>query len=317
MDLDSASVPTKPELNREAEDYLRALAVERNYSPSTIRTYRWSLEVYFSWCAEAGVDPLHPSRRQLRSYLGNLRASGLERTTINRHLSALKGYFGWMLVSERISDDPTSTLQGLKRNRSLPSKLSPEEMSRVLAVHNLDVASEPLTMTQARDLRDKALLELLYATGLRISEASRLSFSTIDIPHRQVRVLGKGSKERIVPLHDICAHSLARYISLGRPIIATENSPKDLVFLGNRGGSYSPDSIRKMFKNTLIKANVDPSYSPHDMRHTFASDLLEGGADLRSVQELLGHASLSTTQVYTHLSPSYLQSIHHQAHPRG
>ena len=161
-----------------------------------------------------------------------------------------------------------------------------------------------------------ALLEFLYACGARVSEASGLLAANVDFGSGQVKVFGKGSKERIVPLHDMAVSSMRAYATWARPLILRDRTC-DYFFVSTRGNRMGTDAIRKMFKDALRQAGLDESLSPHDMRHTFATDLLDGGADLRSVQEMLGHASLSTTQIYTHLSPGRLKQVHARTHPRG
>ena len=297
--------------------YIRSLEVEQNASPHTIRSYETDLKAYLAWCERGGTAPLSPGRRRLRAYLGYLNAAGYARTTINRHLSALRGLFGWLVVTGRADDDPTTTLTGLKKHTRLPRKIPARDMAQVLAIHAEAARNETDEKLCAAHLRDQAVLELLYASGCRVSEASNLHLADIDFPQRLARVFGKGSKERIVPLHDISLESLRTYLKLARPVLYERNRSADWLFLSNRGNRYSEDAIRTMFKKTQAEAGIPESYSPHDIRHTYATDLLEGGADLRSVQELLGHASPSTTQVYTHLSPAYLKQIHGTAHPRA
>jgi len=165
-------------------------------------------------------------------------------------------------------------------------------------------------------MRNQALLEFLYACGARISEASGLLTVNVDFSSGQVKVFGKGSKERIIPVYDLALSTIEKYLATARPVLLGKKA-SDALFISTRGNAMSTDAIRTVFKGILERAGVDGSLSPHDVRHTFATNLLEGGADLRSVQEMLGHASLSTTQVYTHLSIAHLQEIHHQAHPRG
>ena len=299
------------------ERYVTALAVERNTSRHTVRSYRTDVQAYLDWCERNQVDALHPDRRILRAYLGNLSAAGYAHTTINRHLSAVKGFFGWLLTAGLIEDDPTTTLSGLKKEKRLPRKIPASELAAIFAVHGAkDATGKPRKQTP-QEYRDQAVLEFMYASGCRISEIARLCVGDIDLAERQVRLFGKGKKERIVPIHDIAIESLRTYLMLGRPALLQPDSPRELFFLSNRGKRYSEDLIRRMFARTLLEAGVKGGYTPHDMRHTFASDLLEGGADLRSVQELLGHESPSTTQIYTHLSPDYLKKTHERAHPRG
>lgn len=298
------------------EDYIESLIVERNVSEHTARAYRTDLEAFLRWCARRDVDALAVTHRQLRSYLGELDAARYARTTVNRHLSSLRGFYEYLTLVGAVRDDPASVLSGPKQSRHLPHVLQPAEMVRLLTVHGpTDEQGNPREQTPA-DMRDQALLEFLYACGARISEASNLRLFDIDFQTRLVKLFGKGRKERIIPLHDLCVDALQRYLRKARPtLLGTKRS--EFFFISNRGNHMSADSMRLVFKDTVRQAGLDERLSPHDMRHTFATDLLDGGADLRSVQEMLGHSSLSTTQIYTHLSPARLKQVHNQAHPRA
>ena len=298
------------------DEYVGSLRVERAASPHTVRSYRCDLEAYSRWCRRHGVDPLAVTHRQLRSYLGELDAARYARATVNRHLSSIKGFYGWLELRGAVGADPSDSLSGPKLSRHLPHVLRRDEMERLLAVHGpVDAAGFPREQSPA-DLRDQAILELLYACGARISEAASLNLGDIDFSSRLVKVFGKGRKERIIPLHDICVETLRRYLREARPLLLGGAS-SERVFISTRGNPLSADAIRKMFKATVRSAGLDERLSPHDMRHTFATDLLAGGADLRSVQEMLGHEGLSTTQIYTHLSTARLKAAHAQAHPRA
>lgn len=198
--------------------------------------------------------------------------------------------------------DPACLLQGPKQPKSLPHVIRPADMARLLSVYGKRDAQGNERAQSPTDLRNQALLEFLYACGARVSEASGLKVGNVDFASGQVKVFGKGSKDRIIPLHDLAVSSLRAYLTAGRPRIL-DGKQSEYVFVSTRGNRMTTDAIRKVFKAALREAGLDETLSPHDMRHTFATDLLDGGADLRSVQEMLGHASLSTTQIYTHLSP--------------
>ena len=299
------------------KSFIRSLQAERNASWHTIRSYESDLDAYLRWCMSKSVDPIQPSRRALRAYLGYLNAAGYKRATINRHLSALRGFFNWLVITDQVNDNPTTTLTSLKKQPRLPHKIPAAELAAILSIHGPSEIGGTAREQSCEDLRDQAVLELLYASGCRVSEASGLRLSDVDFGMHQIKVLGKGGKERIIPLHDISLSSLRAYLSYARPALSEKGPSSDWLFLSNRGNRYSEDAIRRMFSTTQKKAGLPGDYTPHDLRHTFASDLLEGGADLRSVQELLGHASPSTTQIYTHLSPGYLKHVHATAHPRG
>ena len=303
-------------IERYLDGFLDSLRVERNASEHTIRSYRIDLEAFLRWCSRRHVDPLKATHRQLRNYLGEMDAAQYARTTINRRLSSLRGFYAWMCLKGIIENDPAGVLAGPKQSRHLPHVLQQGEMVRLLCVHGpYDESGEKREQTPS-DLRDQAILEFLYACGSRISEASNLTLQDVDFNTRQVKLFGKGRKERIVPLHDMCVISLKAYLKDGRPELL-QGGVSDRFFISNRGKPMSADLMRKMFKATIRAAGLDERLSPHDMRHTFATDLLDGEADLRSVQEMLGHSSLSTTQIYTHLSPARLKEVHAQAHPRA
>lgn len=300
-----------------AARYCDSLRVERNYSPHTVRNYMADLRAYLSWAQRCGVDALHPTHRQLRRYLAELDQARYSRATVNRRLSAVRGFFGWLVAAGRLETSPAGVVAGLKERKELPHRIAPADMARILSVWS-DRGPDGSAREQGPvDMRNQAILEFLYACGARVSEAAGLLATQVDMAQKQVRIFGKGGKERIVPIHDIALESMSRYLEHGRPALLSADRPTDRFFVSSRGNPMTTDAIRKMFKQTLARAGVAGDYSPHDMRHTFASDLLEGGADLRSVQEMLGHSSLSTTQVYTHLSAGRMKSVHHQAHPRG
>ena len=298
-------------------EYLDALRYERGLSEHTLRGYSNDLQAFLRWCARRDVAPLAATHRQLRAYLAEMDAARYTRKTINRRLSSLRGFYRWMAFMGAIKADPAEALMGPKNSRHLPHVLKQRDMERLLAVHGpLDSQGNPREQTPA-DMRDQALFEFLYACGARISEAAGLRVRDVDFDAKLVKLFGKGSKERIVPLHDLCIRAMQSYLLHARPLLLEGKPATDSFFVSNRGNPMSADAMRKRFKDTVRAAGLDDHLSPHDMRHTFATDLLDGEADLRSVQEMLGHASLSTTQVYTHLSAARLKEAHHQAHPRA
>lgn len=300
-----------------AARFCDSLRVEQNASQHTIRNYGVDLRDYLRWAQREKIDPIALSHRQLRRYLAELNAAQYSRRTVNRRLSALRGFFGWLVITGVIEASPADVLHGLKEDKVLPHRISAKEMVRILSIWGpVDLEGSPRQQS-AVDLRNQAILEFLYACGARITEASELRLENVNFHEGYVRVFGKGSKERIIPIHDVALHSLQAYLNAGRERLLAGHAPNEFFFVSTRGNQMGTDAMRKMFKDTLAQAGVNGSYSPHDMRHTFASDLLDGGADLRSVQEMLGHVSLSTTQIYTHLTPGRMKSVHSKAHPRG
>lgn len=315
--LDAAPEGADPEPWELAGRFCEALAVEQNASGHTVRNYSIDLQDYLRWCARARVDAIHPGHASLRRYLGDLTQARYSRRTINRRLSAVRSYFRWLSINGYIDSNPADLIHGLKEGRVLPHRIPAQEMVRILSVWGPASYDGTSREQGPSDLRNQAILEFLYACGARITEASGLRLDCVDFVQKQVRVFGKGGKERIIPIHDLAIDALERYRDAARPMLLKNHGESPFFFVSTRGNQMGTDAMRKMFKETLRRAGIDASYSPHDMRHTFASDLLEGGADLRSVQEMLGHSSLSTTQIYTHLTAERLKGVHHQAHPRG
>lgn len=283
------------------------LSAERNLSPNTVRAYKNDLVAFVAWMDRTGVGIDVVNHRRLRAYLGELEQARYSRRTINRHLSAIRRFFAF-LVNEGVLDaDPSQVVQSPKQPRVLPHAMSHAEVEALLA------ATDTSTPQGVRDL---LVLELLYGMGARVSELSGIDIRDIDFNQGQIRVMGKGSKERILPVHPYALRLVRAYLADVRPQWAGPKS-SDALLLSTRGNRLSPDAIRTILKRLLATAGLDTTYSPHSLRHTFATHLLEGGADLRSVQELLGHATLSTTQIYTHLSIGTLKDVHRQTHPRG
>ncbi len=300
------------ELLAQIDDFIVFISCVEGLSPETVRAYGQHLEAYADWCESHAVDGLDPSSRDLRSYLAEFRRDGRASTTVAAHLSALRSFFRWLEYSgHRAGAVPLATVAP-KQRRELPHVLTAEELAALFDAPDL---SCPV------GLRDAAMLELFIATGARISELSRIELGDVCVAERQVRLLGKGSKERIVPLYARAIEVYERYLENGRPILlrppALGGDACRAVFVSDRGRAMNSDALRYRFDVLKRKAGISSDITPHAMRHTFATELLGGGADLRSVQELLGHASLSTTQIYTHLTPDRLKSAVARAHPRG
>ena len=289
------------------EGFAAYLLHERGLSGNTVRAYLQDVGDYLRWCERAGVQPLDTDHRAFRRYLAELDRARYSRRTVNRRLSSLRTCYGWLVPTGQAKSDPTAVIVSPKQPKALPRRISSADLDKLLTVSDL---STP------QGLRDQAMLELMYASGARIGEMAGLRVSSVSFPARQVTLMGKGSKQRIVPLHPLALDTLVRYLADGRPQLVGPASG-DALFLSSRGNPMSADALRKAFKRCCTAAGLPADIHPHDMRHTFATDLVENGADLRSVQELLGHSSLSTTQIYTHLSTAHLKDEHHQAHPRG
>lgn len=300
---------------REAvDDFIRFVSCVEGLSPETARAYDQHLDAFCSWVCRAGVDPFELDPRSLRKYLSFLAASGYSPSSINAHLSAIRSFYRWLELDGRIDTDLVSCVVSPKEPKRLPHVLSHAQVSALLDApdNSCDIG-----------MRDAAILELFYASGARISEVSSLDVDSIDFHARSVRLFGKGSKERIVPLYKKALELVESYIEVARPRLIERSgkawapSLADPLFISRRGNRMSAAAIRKMFHTYASAVGIPDDITPHALRHTFATDLLAGGADLRSVQELLGHSSLSTTQLYTHLTPDRLLSSVVQAHPRA
>ncbi len=293
------------------ESFLLSLKSERNYSEHSLRAYTGDLQLFQEWLEAEELPLSELDNRSMRSYLAVLSEKGYSKTTINRRLSAVRSFMHW-LAEQGILESTAASTAGPKNPRQLPRVVSTADLERLL---------QPSTTGEPVDLRDDAIFELMYATGARISELAGLRLRDIDAAEQLVHYWGKGNKERVVPLHKLALKKLERYLQEARPrLIQTQKVSGEeagRVFIGKSGKPMSADSIRVAFKHRLIQVGVDSSVSPHDIRHSFATDLLTEGADLRSVQELLGHEHLATTQIYTHLSIGHLQETTRKAHPRG
>lgn len=287
--------------------YITHLTIVRNASPATVRAYATDLAQYADWCERAGKHPQTVSYRDLRGFLAELDRARYARSTIARKLSALRAFHAFLSQQGLAPGSPAAVVSTPRRQSRLPVAATPEALSALIDAPD---AATPL------GLRDRAILELLYASGVRVAELVGLDLGDLDLAHGRMTVLGKGSKERIVPLHQAAVSVLRAYLADSRPRLRKPHTP-DAVFLNRSGDRLSTGAIRRLMKRCLLATGERLDLSPHALRHSYATHLLEGGADLRSVQELLGHVALSTTQIYTHLSVGRLRDLHRQAHPRG
>jgi integrase/recombinase XerD len=285
--------------------YLEHVLIEKGLSENSLSGYSADLTSLLVFLREKAFRLEDLTDRTLFLYLTFLRAKGLQSRSLARHLSSLRGFFAFALDQRWYKEDPGHLLENPKLPKKLPEFLSREEISRVLAL--------PDTSTRL-GMRDKAMLELLYAAGLRVSELIQMKVLDYDAQTGLLRVFGKGAKERLVPIHYVAQDVLNRYLQNTRP---TFRPAEDCMFLNRSGKGLTRQGVWKLIKNYAVKADIKRSISPHTFRHSFATHLLEGGADLRTVQLLLGHSDITATEIYTHIQAGRLKSIHQQFHPRS
>lgn len=290
------------------EKYKKHLELERAVSEYTVRNYVNDIRGFLDFLTEKGIGSLQKvSRSTFRLYLARLGEQGISRASISRKISALRSFYKYLRREKLIDSDPLATLSAPKLEKRLPTFLTHGEMAKLIDAPDI---STP------QGLRDRAVLELLYASGLRVSEITALDLKDIDIASRQLRVWGKGAKERIVLIGVPAAEALKLYLDLGR-INLEGKAEEQAVFLNRFGKRIAERRIQYIMKKYARQAGLDLRVFPHIMRHTFATHLLDGGADLRVVQDLLGHARLSSTQVYTHVTQSQIRRNYLAAHPRS
>jgi site-specific recombinase XerD len=274
-------------------------------SPSTIRAYRSDTEQFVVWAHEHGCDhPKKVTKRLLREYLAYMTERGDQRTSIMRRRASLRSYFVWLVERGYLAESPAARLSAPRPPAQLPKIVIREQLESLLDDDWGD--DEWATL-------DRAVCEVLYGAGLRVSELCGLNVNSVDFSQGLLRVLGKGRKERIVPLHPRGLAMLQLWLDGDRDDVANADSPPDALFYNRRGNRLGTRDVRRILDSRVSRGHIHP----HALRHTYATHLLEGGADLRVVQELLGHESLTTTQLYTHVSKSRLQKVHHDTHPRG
>jgi len=279
-------------------------------SPATVEAYRRDVEGFVTWAERGGLTgPEAVTRLTLRRYLANLSTRTYAKRSIARKASSLRRYFAWLRRTGAIATDPARTLSAPRGEGRLPRVLTAAELEAVLDQPPAAVDDDPIEIR----LRDDAVLELLYGSGLRVSEVCGLDHGEVRPSERSVTVLGKGSKERRVPLSEPAREALVGYLAAGRPALATRaGSDEPALFLNRRGHRLTPRDVRR-----LLDRRASRPTHPHALRHTFATHLLDGGADLRVVQELLGHADLASTQIYTHVSKERLRQVYDRTHPRA
>ena len=292
-----------------AKEYLSYLRVERGSSPLTIEAYERDLADYITFCEDRGITRVEQATREdIVDFENALFERGLAPSTVDRRISVLKGFYRFLVREAYITSSPTALIKLPKTPEKLPDVLTIDQVTRML--------SEPVEPTPAAK-RDRAILEILYGCGLRVSECVGLNLANLALEEGYFRVIGKGNKERFVPISGAALRALVTYLNEARPELVRANVKNEgAVFLNARGGRLSRQSIHTIVAKAGLLINVK-NLHPHTLRHSFATHLLEGGADLRVIQELLGHADISTTQIYTHVNRAHVREEYQRAHPRA
>lgn len=289
-------------------EFINYLAVERGLAPNTLESYGRDLRQFQTYLQNDKMDMIKDSNRNtILSYLNNLQTKGRAVSTISRNLAAIKSFYQYLVRERYLEKDPAANLESPKLEKKLPKILSINEVEELLKQPNAFLPTGQ---------RDKAMLELLYATGIRVSELISLNISDVNLDMGYIKCYGKGSKERIVPLGSIAARCVQEYISKGRSKLV-RTYDEAALFVNHHGNRLTRQGFWKIIKKYAQEANIMKDITPHTLRHSFATHLLENGADLRSVQEMLGHADISTTQIYTHVTKNHLKEVYDKAHPRA
>lgn len=296
---------------QDLEDFKTYILAEKNFSKHTARAYCSDILSFLVWMEDTSCEDVNFSK--VRDYLHFIQKFNYKKTTIARKIASIRTFYKFLYRERKVTSNPAMNLTTPKRPKSLPKFLTPEEVEKIL--NNVKIETPA-------GYRNRAILELLWATGMRISELSGLNFGDLNLENNEIRVFGKGSKERIILVTDRAKTYLERYINSARVLVAkgyileepTESSP---VFINNTGYRLQPRTIRNVINEIVDKIELPKHVTPHMFRHSFATHLIENGADLRIVQELLGHASISNTQIYTHVSMQHMKEVYNQAHPRA
>ncbi|MCL1949536.1 MAG: site-specific tyrosine recombinase XerD [Turicibacter sp.] len=294
-------------MNRELTEFLLHLQIDRGLAPNTQESYALDLGAYIGFLGQQGIlGPDGVNRQNIQDYLFFLYDTGLSTKSVARKLSAIRAFHDYLVLEKIVPANPCRLLKSPKIHKNLPEILSIEEVSRLL---------DSFSDTAPAGLRNRAMTEVMYAAGLRVSELLALTFDDIHLERGLLKVFGKGSRQRLVPMGEVAIQALEDYLLKGRPHL--EKMLTDTLFLNRFGGQMTRQGFWKILKKQAALAGITKKMSPHKLRHSFATHLLENGADLRIVQEMLGHADIATTQIYTHLSSSHLRNAVEQAHPRS
>ena len=291
------------------DDFFHYLQIERGLSENTLKSYRRDLKQYCHYIDKVSLKSTwaNVSRSDIIGFLHMLKDDGKSSATISRSIASIRSFHHFLIREQLADQDPSLHIETPPKDRKLPDILSPKEIEKLLMI----TESTPLA------IRNKAMLELLYATGLRVTELITLKVSDLHLTMGFVRCLGKGSKERIVPLGDVAKEAVENYLQNSRNVLIKRNSDEKVLFVNQHGNPLTRQGFWKVLKTVAQNAGLHKNITPHTLRHSFATHLLENGADLRAVQEMLGHADISTTQIYTHVTRTRLKDIYQSYHPRA
>ena len=291
------------------KEYLTYVRLEKNLSENSVLSYKNDLSKFIMYLKKTGIEDLNKvTPLTISEYFNKQRRLEMSGSTSSRYLSALKGFFSYLYDQSYVENDPTDILKSSRRRRKLPSVLTVNEINKIFKC--------PDTSTLL-GLRDRAMLELCYSSGLRVSELINLKINDLLFGDEVIRVLGKGSKQRIVPVGKSAVKWVTEYLKSARPSLENKIRSQNIIFLNRRGTKLSRMGIWKIFNRYTKEAGIKKEVHPHTFRHSFATHLVEGGADLRAVQEMLGHSDISTTQIYTHIDRDFVKQVHKDFHPRG
>ena len=299
---------TDPQRDPEIDRFIDSLWAQKGLAELTLSAYQQDLILFSRWLEQQGSSLARADQSSVQRFLAQRFDAGASARSNARLLSTLKQYYRHLVRLGDRQDNPTALISAPKIYRSLPQSMAESEVEKLLQAPDLE---------SDYGLRDRCMLELMYSSGLRVSELVGLQLNQVNSRLGLVRLVGKGSKERVVPVGEEALHWLTRYLEQARPGLQASKANSDALFLSSRGSAITRQAFWQNIKKHLLKAGVKSAFSPHSLRHAFATHLLNHGADLRTVQMLLGHSSLSTTQIYTHIAQTRLQSIHARHHPRG